>query len=698
LKTIPIEVRWDRSELPLLLEALASACGGSRLNFSGEPPQPRATQEEMPEWIEAACARLSLDAELSHVRLRDVESALAHTAPALLALPDGSFGGLLGVRGAKARLIATDLRIRTVVLAALRDELCATVESKFGRDVDDLLQDCGASLVHPERVRRAFLRQRAGSAPVVLGWQMRVPPGSSFPRQMIQAGLRKRVFTFTAAYGAEYALTLGAWWLLGRAALSGRFDIGWLMAWVLMTACGLAFRAWKGASSEALAVGLGGLLKQRLMTGAVRLDPDSVRHQGSGGLLARVIEAETLESLALGGGLAALVAPIELVSAAALLWLGAGGGWHALLLAAWTGALGALIWRNQRLRAVWTEARLAMTDDLVERMSGHRTRLAQEHPSRWHAGEDQSLAAYIERSTALDRSVAHVHTLVPRLWLLTGLAALAPAFLRSSAPTSLALSIAAVLLAHRALRTLGSGLGDLAGAALAWRKVGPLFRAAAQPGEPGVMVASSGHTAGAVLEAHELTFRYRERGEAVLRGCSLTIRRNDWILLEGASGDGKSTLASLLTGLRAPESGLLLAGGLDYRTLGEARWRRRVAYAPQSHENHIFSGSLAFNLLMGRAWPPRREDLADAQAVCRDLGLGDLLARMPAGLDQIVGESGWQLSEGERSRVFLGRTLLSGAGLLVLDECFSALDPESLDLAYQALRRRAPAVVMVAHP
>jgi ABC-type multidrug transport system fused ATPase/permease subunit len=83
--------------------------------------------------------------------------------------------------------------------------------------------------------------------------------------------------------------------------------------------------------------------------------------------------------------------------------------------------------------------------------------------------------------------------------------------------------------------------------------------------------------------------------------------------------------------------------------------------------------------------------------VCADLGLGELLARMPAGIEQIVGESGWQLSEGERSRVFLGRALLSGAGLVVLDECFAALDPDSLDRAWTALRRRVSTVVMVAH-
>src|SRR5262249_1822958 len=102
--------------------------------------------------------------------------------------------------------------------------------------------------------------------------------------------------------------------------------------------------------------------------------------------------------------------------------------------------------------------------------------------------------------------------------------------------------------------------------------------------------------------------------------------------------------------------------------------------------------------LLGRAWPPTSNDLADATAVCRDLGLDPLLARMPAGLDQAVGESGWQLSEGERSRVFLARALLSKADVVILDECFGSLDPQSLLAAYGAVRARAGALVLIAHP
>jgi ATP-binding cassette subfamily B protein len=183
-----------------------------------------------------------------------------------------------------------------------------------------------------------------------------------------------------------------------------------------------------------------------------------------------------------------------------------------------------------------------------------------------------------------------------------------------------------------------------------------------------------------------------------LRGCGLRIRAGDRLLLEGASGGGKSTLASLLTGLREPESGLLLLGGLDRRTMGASGWRKRVASAPQFHENHVLTGTFAFNLLMGRGWPPSEKDFAEAEEVCRALGLGDLLGRMPAGLLQMVGETGWQLSHGERSRMFMARALLQDADLVILDESFGALDPATLRQCLQTALDRAKTLLVIAHP
>lgn len=86
-----------------------------------------------------------------------------------------------------------------------------------------------------------------------------------------------------------------------------------------------------------------------------------------------------------------------------------------------------------------------------------------------------------------------------------------------------------------------------------------------------------------VLEVHDLVFRYRSRGEPVLKRCSLRIRKGERVLLEGPSGGGKSTLASLLVGLRRPESGLILLRGFDQQTVGSDSWRRHVAGAPQFH-------------------------------------------------------------------------------------------------------------------
>ena len=85
-------------------------------------------------------------------------------------------------------------------------------------------------------------------------------------------------------------------------------------------------------------------------------------------------------------------------------------------------------------------------------------------------------------------------------------------------------------------------------------------------------------------------------------------------------------------------------------------------------------------------------------ALCEERGLGPVLARMPGGITHYVGETGWQLSHGERSRIFLARALLQGAHLTVLDESFAALDPETLALCLECSLKRARTLMVIAHP
>jgi ABC-type bacteriocin/lantibiotic exporter with double-glycine peptidase domain len=169
------------------------------------------------------------------------------------------------------------------------------------------------------------------------------------------------------------------------------------------------------------------------------------------------------------------------------------------------------------------------------------------------------------------------------------------------------------------------------------------------------------------------------------------------VVLEGASGGGKSTLVSILAGVRAPSSGSVLIQGFDRQTLGAAEWTRRLAAAPQFHENHVLAETFAFNLFLGRPSVLGPLDFEEAQAICGELGLGELLERMPAGMLQMVGETGWQLSHGERSRLYIARALLQGADLVVLDESFAALDPENLKRAVECVVKRARSLLVIAH-
>jgi ATP-binding cassette subfamily B protein len=363
--------------------------------------------------------------------------------------------------------------------------------------------------------------------------------------------------------------------------------------------------------------------------------------------------------------------------------------------------------RYYRRRRAWTDGRLSMTHGLVERMIGHRTRLAQQAPERWHEGEDEELEGYTVRSEEMDRSLVRLTSWVTRGWLVAGIAGVAPAIVASSGDVvSIAIALGGVLLAHRALAKLVSSVSGLIGLGTAWERVSLLFKAASRGDRASTPALALALRAGLtavrkderVLEASNLVFRYGDRAEPALRECSVTVHHGERVLLEGASGGGKSTLASLLAGLRKPESGLILLRGLDLQTVGADAWRRRVSIAPQFHENHVFTGTFAFNLLMGRRWPATDTDLAEAEELCQELDLGRLLDRMPSRMQQMVGDTGWQLSHGERSRVFLARALLANPDLVILDESFAALDPETLRRCLQCVLDRAKSVVVIAHP
>jgi len=700
---------WPATRLAEALEALARHAGlGPRTGAALKVPEAVAHGGDrvLGGWLEAAADALGVEAEPLEVRYPGLAALVRASGPALLRVKGEGEPRFLALvsGGRRAVLLGQDHGLHQVTGESVRARLGQADEAAILDDVDRMLALAEVPERRRARARRALLLERLRYRQMLGFWQLRPSQAASVWREAVRAGLPARLGGLLLAHAVEYGLWLLSWWMLGQGALRDQLEPGWLWGWGLLLLTLVPLRALVSWTSGMLAVDIGAFIKRRLLSGALRMQPDELRGKGAGQLFGRVVESQTAESLALGGGFLGLIALVELLMAATVLGAGAAASVHVPLLCVWLGAmLGVTVVYFAR-RSAWTAGRLEMTHELVERMVGHRTRLAQEPPGSWHEGEDRALAAYAASSRRLDRIQLALTVLAPRGWILLGILSLGPAFMGGGSSTAIAISMGGLLLVYRALRAVSVAMAYIAEAVIAWRQCLHLFRAAAreEPTAPAALslapTREDGTAPGALVDARHLTFRHPRRARPVLDNCSLRIQAGDRLLLQGPSGGGKSTLAALLAGLRVPDSGLLLLNGLDRHALGLDGWRRLTVAAPQFHENFVFTGTLAFNLLMGRQWPPSADDLREAEAMCSALHLDGLLRRMPAGLHQMVGETGWQLSHGERSRIFLARALLQGCSLVILDESFAALDPESLDRALRCALERAPTLLVIAHP
>jgi len=700
---------WAPDQLGQAMEALARMSG-----LAPQPVQipaaPRTSDDSaaLREWIEATAKWLGLEAEPVDVSYETIDQMMLGSGPSITAVhADGEIGyvALLSGTRKKVRLLQPDLQIVTLKREQVRAALLEPIQAPLLREILPLIEAAGVPRNRQRRAQEAVISERLRGRTIATCWMLRLPPSASFWRQLVRAQMPGRMLLLVGSYAVEYVFWILSWWLIGLAALEGRFDRGWLLAWGLLLLTIVPFRLLGTWLQGVISIGVAALLKQRLLYGALQLAPEEIRRQGAGQFLGQVLESEAVEWLALSGGFSVVIATIELGAATVVLGWGASASLLRTLLVAWVLLTFFLAYICYVRRQGWTADRLRMTSDLIERMVGHRTRMVQQAQARWHEGEDEALQRYLEASQKVDRASLWLLALVARGWLIVGLLGLATVFVSSrSAPVTLAIALGGILLAYRAFGRLSTSAWNLIDAAISWKQVAPLFHAAARPQAAGLPLLRSAEAAQVtgngqrLVEGHELIFRYQDRGEPVLRKCSLSIAAGDRILLEGHSGGGKSTLGSLLVGLRRAQSGLLLLEGLDWQTLGIDGWRRRIVSAPQFHENHVFTETFAFNLLMGQRWPPSEEEVQEAEDICRELGLDRLIQRMPAGLFQMVGETGWQLSHGERSLLYVARALLQRARIMILDESFAALDPETLRRSLDCVLKRAPTLMVIAHP
>jgi ATP-binding cassette subfamily B protein len=179
----------------------------------------------------------------------------------------------------------------------------------------------------------------------------------------------------------------------------------------------------------------------------------------------------------------------------------------------------------------------------------------------------------------------------------------------------------------------------------------------------------------------------------VLHDIDLTIAAGETFAFVGETGAGKSTIAKLVNRLYDPTTGRVLLDGHDVRAVSLGSLRRQVGTVPQ--EPFLFAGSIRENVSFARPDAPASEVLA----ACSAVGLDDLLARLPAGLDTPVHERGVSLSSGERQLLALARAFLARPRVLVLDEATSNLDLRSearIEAALDALLEGRTAI-LIAH-
>jgi ATP-binding cassette subfamily B protein len=195
------------------------------------------------------------------------------------------------------------------------------------------------------------------------------------------------------------------------------------------------------------------------------------------------------------------------------------------------------------------------------------------------------------------------------------------------------------------------------------------------------------------VEFKNVTFTYPDAVTAALSQVNFHVYEKSTVALVGASGSGKSTIAGLIPRFFDVQEGSVLIGGVNVRNISTGELMKHIAFVFQ--DTHLFKASILDNIRAARPEADITKVLEAAHAAQCD----DILAKLPNGIDTVIGAKGVYLSGGECQRIALARAILKDAPIVVLDEATAFADPENEALIQKAFEEltRGKTVIMIAH-
>ena len=292
-------VAWAVGDVGEAMIALARLAGVPVTHVSVTAPAGLDAQ-----WMASAGRLMGAQVEQHDVPHGEIDALSNQSQPALVPVGGTADAGYVLACAGRGRVLTPERRLVRLSSREWHALVCGDLERSPADDADRLLDSLGLPGSRRERARRQLVGAQLAEVTVPM-WTIDFPIDASLGRLASRTGVARQACQLVCAHGAYLLLWMLAWWLVGAAALGGHLDRGWLNAWMLLLATLVPLRMAALWVQATLAVGAGAVLKERLLVGALRVDPDRLSGDGAGALLGRAIEADAVESLALTGGFSA---------------------------------------------------------------------------------------------------------------------------------------------------------------------------------------------------------------------------------------------------------------------------------------------------------------------------------------------------------------------------------------------------------